>query len=93
MQDKPGYNVKNRWHNIIIPDLNLQENSKSAKLLKPFVIEQTTMLKQGGSYTFFALEPSTKYQVQIQARNKHGWGSFSEEFLFMTRSRGRYDHL
>ena len=88
MQSKPGYDVKNRWHNVIIPDLNIQEHSKSVKLLQPFVIEQTTLLKQGGSYTFFALEPKTRYQVRIQARNKHGWGSFSDEFLFMTRSTG-----
>ena len=93
MQFNPGYNVKSRWHNIIIPDLNLQDNSKSSKLLKPVVVEHTTVLKQRGSYTFFALEPSTKYQVRVQSRNKYGWGSFSEEFLFITRSTGTYKQL
>ena len=66
----------------------LKQHIDTQQFLKPFVIPQTTLLKQGGSYTFFALEPSTKYQVRIQACNKHGWGSFSDEFLFMTTSIG-----
>ena len=27
-------------------------------------------------------------QVRVQARNKHGWGGFSENFTFSTRATG-----
>jgi len=89
LQSNPLYDVRSRWHNIVIPDLNVREDSKSVDLLRPFTKDhQHSTLKQGGSYIFFALEPNTKYEVRIQARNTHGWGRFSEEFLFSTRSTG-----
>ena len=89
LQSNPLYDVRSRWHNIVIPDLNVREDSKSVDLLRPFTKDhQHSTLKQGGSYIFFALEPNTKYEVRIQAQNTHGWGRFSEEFLFSTRSTG-----
>ena len=89
LQSNPLYDVRSRWHNIVIPDLNVREDSKAVDLLRPFTKDhQQSTLKQGGSYIFFALEPNTKYEVRIQARNSHGWGRFSEEFLFSTGSTG-----
>ena len=79
--------MRNHWYNIVLPNLIHQENENSIKLPK-IVKEQNIPFKQGGSYMFFALEPNTEYQVQIQARNRHGWGKFSTEFLFTTRSTG-----
>ena len=37
---------------------------------------------QVGSYVFFALEPNTRYEVRLQARNSHGWSLFSKDFIF-----------
>ena len=83
------YDVQSRWHNIVIPDLYVREDSKSVDLLQPFTnnYKHSTMMR-GGSYIFFALEPNTNFEVRIQARNTYGWGRFSEIFLFSTSSAG-----
>ena len=83
------YDVQSRWHNIVIPDLYVREDSKSVDLLQPFTnnYKHSTMMR-GGSYIFFALEPNTNFEVRIQARNTYGWGRFSEIFLFSTNSAG-----
>ena len=75
LQTNPLYDVRSRWHNIVIPDLNVREDSKSVDLLRPFTKDhQHSTLKQGGSYIFFALEPNIKYEIRNKARNTHGWG-------------------
>jgi Fibronectin type III domain len=44
--------------------------------------------RHDGSYMFFALEPNARYEARVQARNEHGWGKFSELFIFSTRATG-----
>lgn len=44
---------------------------------------------QTGSYMFYALEPSSRYEVVIQSQNKWGWSLNSEPFYFTTRSTGK----
>jgi len=84
------YDTRSRWHNIVLPDIHLHGSgviSSSSNIVQPLTIIQKTF-KQIGSYVFFALEPNTKYEVRLQAKNGHGWSSFSSDFLFSTRSRG-----
>ena len=89
LQSNPLYDVRSRWHNIVIPDINLQEFSKSDDHLQHFKSDQhNPTINQGGSYIFFALEPNNKYEVRIQAKNTHGWGHFSEDFFFSTSAAG-----
>ena len=59
----------------------------SQTALQPLTINQRANI-QTASYVFFALEPNTKYEVRLQAKNLHGWSQFSEDFVFTTRSRG-----
>jgi hypothetical protein len=37
---------------------------------------------------FFALEPNSRYEARVQARNEHGWSKFSDLFVFSTRATG-----
>jgi hypothetical protein len=37
---------------------------------------------------FFALEPNSRYEARVQAKNQHGWSKFSELFVFSTRATG-----
>ena len=59
----------------------------SQTALQPLTINQRANI-QTASYVFFALEPNTKYEVRLQAKNLHGWGQFSADFMFRTGSRG-----
>ena len=59
----------------------------SQTALQPLTINQRANI-QTASYVFFALEPNTKYEVRLQAKNLHGWSEFSADFIFTTRSRG-----
>jgi len=77
----PLYDIRSRWHNILITDIKGQQDST-------IIDDQYSTVRHGGNYIFFALEQNTKYEVRIQVRNSHGWGQFSEEFLFSTRSEG-----
>ena len=78
----PLYDLRSRWHNILITDIKGQQDST-------IIDDQYSTVRHGGSYIFFALEQNTKYEVRIQVRNSHGWGQFSEEYLFSTRSEGK----
>jgi len=69
-----GSEVRSRWHDVF-PDISIHPLHQDKY---PNSYEN--------SYLFFALEPNTKYQVMIQARNEHGWGEYSEEFIFTTTS-------
>jgi hypothetical protein len=46
------------------------------------------MRRHDGSYMFFALEPNSRYEARVQAKNQHGWSKFSELFVFSTRATG-----
>jgi hypothetical protein len=46
------------------------------------------MCRHDGSYMFFALEPNSRYEARVQAKNQHGWSKFSELFVFSTRATG-----
>ena len=70
----------------MLPDIDLRRLS-SQTALQPLTISQRANI-QTASYVFFALEPNTKYEVRLQARNRHGWSEFSQDFVFSTRSRG-----
>ena len=49
---------------------------------------------QSGSYMFYALEPSSKYEVVIQSQNEWGWSRNSVPFFFVTKSTGEgYNYL
>ena len=37
-----------------------------------------------GSFTFFGLEPGSKYEVRIQARNEEGWSERGRSFVLTT---------
>ena len=88
-----AYDTRSRWHNIVLPDIHLQSSFNhdgahlSNHLLQPLNINQNNF-QQLGSYIFFALEPNTKYEVRLQAKNELGWSSFSRDLVFSTRSRG-----
>ena len=43
---------------------------------------------QSGSYMFYALEPSSQYEVVIAGYNDWGWAANSEPFFFSTRATG-----
>lgn len=81
----PVYDVRSRWHNIVLPDIS---DRGDLQLAGQDTRRESESPKQGGNYVFFALEPNTQYQVRVQARNKHGWGGFSENFTFSTRATG-----
>ena len=59
----------------------------SQTALQPLTISQRANI-QTASYVFFALEPHTRYEVRLQAKNLHGWSQFSGDFMFTTRTRG-----
>ena len=80
------YDTRSRWHNIVLPDINLRRIT-SQTALQPLTISQRANI-QTASYVFFALEPNTRYEVRLQARNLQGWSEFSEDFTFTTRARG-----
>ena len=80
-ENTPVYDTRSRWHNIVLPDINLTPVSQ------PLALSERAN-RQTASYVFFALEPNTKYEVRLQAKNLHGWSQFSEDFVFTTRSRG-----
>ena len=80
------YDTRSRWHNIVLPDINLRRMT-SQTALQPLTISQRANI-QTASYVFFALEPNTRYEVRLQARNFQGWSEFSEDFTFTTRARG-----
>ena len=49
---------------------------------------------QSGSDMFYALEPSSKYEVVIQSQNEWGWSRNSVPFFFVTKSTGEgYNYL
>ena len=37
-----------------------------------------------GSFTFYALEPGSKYEVRVQAKNEEGWSERGRSFMFST---------
>ena len=39
---------------------------------------------------FYALEPSSQYEVVIQSQNRWGWSENSDPFFFSTRANGKY---
>ena len=41
-----------------------------------------------GNFIFYALLPSTEYEVIIQSKNREGWSEPTDIFRFSTRSRG-----
>lgn len=43
---------------------------------------------QPGSYMFYALEPSSQYEVVIQSENQWGWSQNSNPYFFSTRATG-----
>jgi len=86
LESNSHYDTRSRWHNIVLPDVHLLKSSGN-NINQPLTITQNSF-KQFGSYVFFALEPATKYEVRLQARNDHGWSKFSRDFIFSTRSRG-----
>ena len=59
------YDTRSRWHNIVLPDINLQPSLATT----PPLSLNTRDNRQTASYVFFALEPHTKYEVRLQARN------------------------
>ncbi|XP_023337137.1 lachesin isoform X2 [Eurytemora carolleeae] len=69
--EDPNYDTRSRWHTV------LPHNDNS------FIDNN---FRHEFSYLYFALEPNTKYETLIQARNEHGWGKYSEMFLFSTRA-------
>jgi hypothetical protein len=38
---------------------------------------------------FYALEPSSQYEVVVQSKNRWGWAQNSDAFVFSTRSTGQ----
>ena len=42
---------------------------------------------------FYALEPSSQYEVVIQSQNRWGWSENSEPFFFSTRANGKYHYI
>ena len=42
---------------------------------------------------FYALEPSSQYEVVIQSQNRWGWSENSDPFFFSTRANGKYHHI
>lgn len=81
------YDTRSRWHNIVLPDIDIRGQPDGGQG-QPLTITQQDNLHQVGSYVFFALEPNTRYEVRLQARNSHGWSLFSKDFIFSTRARG-----
>ena len=37
-----------------------------------------------GSFTFYALEPGSKYEVRVQAKNEEGWSERGRSLMFST---------
>ena len=48
---------------------------------------------QSGSYMFYALEPSSQYEVVIAGYNDWGWALNSEPFFFSTRATGSTSYV
>jgi len=70
--DDPMYDTRSRWHNIVL-------NSKQVSLPSKIPLQR-------GSYMFYALEPSSQYEVVIQSQNRWGWSENSDPFFFSTRA-------
>lgn len=78
-ESNPVYDVRSRWHNIVLSDIHQNRINLGSR-----ISHEDSGETQGGSYMFFALEPNTKYQVRVQAKNSHGWGVFSDNYTFST---------
>ncbi|CAB3370971.1 Hypothetical predicted protein [Cloeon dipterum] len=65
--------TENEWYNLTIPSTSSHT--------------YTALYSQ--EYTLSGLEPSTEYQVQVQARNKYGLGRPSKTFSFTTLGYGQ----
>ena len=37
-----------------------------------------------GYFTFYTLEPGSKYEVRVQAKNEEGWSEIGRSFMFTT---------
>lgn len=68
----PMFDTRSRWHNIV-PNMKQVYGSSDPP-------------HQSGSYMFYALEPSSKYEVVIQSQNEWGWSRNSVPFFFVTKS-------
>jgi len=71
-RDKAMPSYRNDWTNII-PTMK----NRNSRLRYDGVVFK-------GSFTFFGLEPGSKYEVRIQARNEEGWSERGRSFLFTT---------
>ncbi|XP_040583706.1 lachesin isoform X2 [Lepeophtheirus salmonis] len=76
-RDDPSYDTRSRWHNINVSGNKHISIHNEDEILNPL---------QNGSYMFYALEPSTQYEVFIQCENKWGWSKESDIFIFSTRA-------
>ncbi|CAB4060760.1 unnamed protein product [Lepeophtheirus salmonis] len=76
-RDDPSYDTRSRWHNINVSGNKHISIHDEDEILNPL---------QNGSYMFYALEPSTQYEVFIQCENKWGWSKESDIFIFSTRA-------
>ena len=90
------YDTRSRWHNVV---LKSKQVNNVIRLYRAYCIGNNCFpLKvslpskiplQRGSYMFYALEPSSQYEVVIQSQNRWGWSENSEPFFFSTRANGK----
>jgi len=73
-ESDPYSDARSRWINYI---LDMERDTS---------YHQSDSFRHEKSYQFFALEPNTRYEVMVQAENVHGWGKYSELFIFSTRA-------
>ena len=65
-----------------------RDNADSHFTLQIFGSGSSPPPLQSGSYMFYALEPSSQYEVVIAGYNDWGWALNSEPFFFSTRATG-----
>ena len=95
-KDEPNYDTRSRWHNIVpgmrqVRFFPLNSTKPSAHLSYQIFGSSPPPL-QSGSYMFYALEPSSQYEVVIAGYNDWGWAANSEPFFFSTRATGINEH-
>jgi len=71
-RDKAVPNRSSEWTNII-PTMK----NKNSRLRYDGVVFK-------GSFSFYALEPGSKYEVRVQAKNEEGWSERGRPFMFST---------
>lgn len=71
---------ESEWTNII-PTVS-GYNPRNANLFR-------NSFSYDGNFIFYGLNPSTEYEVIIQAKNREGWSDPNTIFTFTTRSRGK----